>query len=132
MLLLSLIVASATYPAEFLGCHDGDTCSFNLTLEDHKQDLGMGITRSIRTILKDKCVRLCGLNAPELSEAQGPGVRDTLIAWIAAAETVTVEVFEKPDKYGRLLGRIYADGVDLNARLISEGRARPYIECPKK
>ncbi len=124
-----LVTKTPGYVSQYIACHDGDTCTFSLTLEDEMKDVGLNITRRTSTLYRTP-VRLCGINAPELDTPAGPAAKKALTAWLSAAKEVTVETFGL-DKYGRVLGRIYADGVNLNERLIKESFAVHYIECGK-
>jgi endonuclease YncB( thermonuclease family) len=83
---------------------------------------------------RNHMVRLVGLDAPELHPARcdaerelGERARDRLVALLTAAESITIEIVgRRRDKYGRLLGRVLADGRDVAGILIAEGLARPY------
>lgn len=147
-LLLAVVAASEpvpvvkSYVGTFRGCYDGDTCTFDLILSDSVADIGAGLTqRTIITKMAAK-VRLCDINAPEIKPGPNPAAikaRDDLVKWISAAKAVTVEVPQKPncvgqpcdkvEKYGRLLGYIVADGVNLNERQITKGNAVPFMGC---
>ena len=82
-------------------------------------------------------VRFCNINASEMKGATLEAAkrsRDALLSWIRAAKSVTLRPVLKNgkadrEKYGRLLGWLIADGVNLNERLVAEGLAVPYIEC---
>lgn len=115
------------HAAQYVSCHDGDTCTLIVTLEDTDTDLGLGLRRISKTTLRASA-RLCGLDAPELATAQGPPVARQLNAWLQGARQVQVTMHGY-DKYGRLLVRVYADGADLNKRLLDMHLAVPYMEC---
>lgn len=136
MLLLALLGAANAhaYPAVFLGCHDGDTCTFDLVLEDATQELGMSLVRTSRTVLQRQTARLCGLDAPELGTPDGAKARDALASWLQGAKAVELRVpqqagHDAKDKYGRWLGWVVADGQNMNDRLLQEGLAVPYGAC---
>lgn len=125
-LALALTPGGTLFPAVFLTCHDGDTCRLNIVLSESQMDLGLGIWQSTRTELRDQVVRLCDINAPELATPDGPRSRDVLVARLKVAKTVAVELTGGRDKYGRLLGWLYADEVPLNQYMVQSGYAAPY------
>lgn len=77
-------------------------------------------------------VRLMGLDAPELGEhARCPAEADLaerarvrLVALLASGP-VELQLHGR-DRYGRVLALVTVDGVDVAARMIGEGLARPY------
>lgn len=115
------------YPAKILSCHDGDTCRADITVPS---------VWGVRQVLENQELRFCGIDTPELSTgAPGAAARDALRAWVAAAGRIEVEPYVKDGKARKdSLGRrwivwVYADGVDLNARLLAEGLAVPEPGC---
>jgi micrococcal nuclease len=66
-------------------------------------------------------VRLLGINAPELSDCQGPAARAALAELVGDAPVELVG--EELDRYGRLLADVVAGGVDVNAEMVSSGWA---------
>lgn len=77
--------------------------------------------------------RLAGIDAPEIRRAQcaeermaAIAARERLAALIAAGRVSLVPVQWRPDKFGRLVGRLTVDGVDVATVMIAEGHARPY------
>src|SRR5262247_4016120 len=98
------------YQAQVLGVHDGDTLRL-------RTDLGFYIRF-------DQTVRLAGLNAPELSTAEGKAAQAFAEGWVKAHGNPLVGVRtqkDKQEKYGRYLAVIYdlADvTVTLNAALL--------------
>lgn len=143
-LILSSTLFAQDYKVEFLRCYDGDTCYFNIVLEDKHEDLGMSVFHDSKIYLKEQRVRFCDINAPEMHGSETEAAtkaRDTLSEWIRTAKTLTLQVPQKStcvmgsgdcdsrEKYGRWLGYVIADGVSLNARMVTEGLAQPYIVC---
>jgi len=124
---LRIAPATPGFSTRYLTCHDGDTCSMILILEDEEKTLDFGIERQTITKLTAS-VRLCGIDTPELPTAKGVAAKTAINSWLQPAKVVTVETFGL-DKYGRVLGRVWADGVDVNKRLLAEGFAAPYLEC---
>ena len=98
--------------------YDGDTITVML-------DLGMSITR------KASC-RLDGIDTPEIrtkvagEKEAAYAARDRVRELILGRE-VTLQSMSKPDKYGRLLVRVWTeDGVCVNELLLEEKHAIPY------
>ncbi len=56
-------------------------------------------------------IRLAGIDAPERRQAYGLASRKHL-ASIVAGKQVTVE-YQKRDRYGRILGKVLLDGIDV-------------------
>lgn len=70
-------------------------------------------------------VRLIGINAPELSEVGGDASRDYLKGLVEGHLVyVFVDPVQRVGKYGRLLGRLFVDGVDVNSHMVDSGYAR--------
>ena len=90
---------------------DGDTIEATL-------DMGHGIQ------FKSK-VRLKGVSAPEARTPEGQITKAKLTEYMQA-DTLVCESANKHGKFGRILGRIIADGIDLNQRLIDEHYADVY------
>jgi micrococcal nuclease len=70
-------------------------------------------------------LRLVGINAPEGDECHGDTSRDTLESIVTSAGGIVevAENDEERDQFGRLLGYVSADGVDINALLLATGNA---------
>jgi len=66
-------------------------------------------------------IRLVGIDAPELDQPGGPAARAALASKVAG-RGVRVEG-DARDKHGRLLGRLWLDGRDLNREMVAEGWA---------
>ena len=110
-------VTPYSYYSYIVSVYDGDSVTAIL-------DMGMGVQK------KAKC-RLYGIDTPEM---RGKTVREKTAAKVARdrvrelinEKTVLIQSMTKPDKYGRLLVKIWVDGVYLNDLLIEEGHARAY------
>lgn len=106
------------YLAQVVSVYDGDTLTATL-------DLGMSITR------KCNC-RLAGIDTPEVSskivfEKQAALRARDRLRELTLDKQVVLESIEKPDKYGRLLVRVWTlEGVCVNDALLNENLARPY------
>ena len=106
------------YGPRFVGCYDGDTCTFNI--ENLPDVFGYKLP-----------VRLTGLDTPEmkgrcLKEKQtARQARTYVVGLLSAAKTIR---FERPfrDKYFRLNVTVFADGVNINEQLVVKGYAVRY------
>lgn len=106
------------YRAEVTSVYDGDSLRAVL-------DMGLSVR------MKASC-RLYGIDTPEL-RSRVPGEKEAaqeardFVKGLIMGQVVVIESIEKPDKYGRLLVRVWTeDGVCVNERLLEEGMARPY------
>lgn len=125
-----------TYDAIVKSVHDGDTITVDM-------DLGLDMA------LKNFKVRLFGINAPELSTAEGKKVQAFLAQMIPVGSSLVVEtVKDKQEKYGRYLAVLYKviqgspaiklppirqDGtVSINDLLVLNGHAKPYFGIGQK
>jgi micrococcal nuclease len=105
---------------------DGDTIDADI-------DLGFDISLTKR-------VRLSGVDTPESrttdlkEKALGLEVKEWLKKNIDGKKNILIktELPNSTEKYGRILGRLYVDGVCLNDRMISEGYAWEYAGGTKK
>ncbi|APC19506.1 micrococcal nuclease (plasmid) [Pseudomonas frederiksbergensis] len=69
-------------------------------------------------------VRLAGIDAPEKSQAYGQKAKQNLAAMVAGK---SVEVIDQGrDQYGRTVGTISVDGLDVNAEQVKAGLAWVY------
>lgn len=102
--------ASSQTPARLQSCHDGDTCTF----------------RGLRdTAVR---VRLAGIDTPEMDGNCQPTARRArrvLQRRLRSASKVRVESVEI-GRYGRIIGRVYADTLDVSRWLRRRGLAVEY------
>lgn len=110
-LLLPVHVFAESYQGLVVGVSDGDT--FKLLVTGNKQ---------IR-------VRLAEIDTPESAQPYGSKAKQELSGLIFG-KTVTVNV-EDTDRYGRTVGRVSADGIDVNAEMIRRGAAWVYRQYAK-
>ncbi len=73
---------------------------------------------------KDHKIRLAGIDAPERRQAYGLASRKHL-ASIVAGKQVTVE-YQKRDRYGRIVGKVLLDGIDVCLEQVKAGLAWHY------
>ena len=70
-------------------------------------------------------IRLDGIDAPEMDQAFGDASRLWLQQCLTSAKPISVS-WQRTDKYGRLLGTLYAGSTDCNLRQIKHGFAWHY------
>lgn len=105
------------YRAKVLSAYDGDTLNAEI-------DLGLSV--SIRA-----ACRLFGLDTPEIrgpseyEKSQAIKARDRLRE-LTLDKWVTLQSLTKPDKYGRLLIKLWVPEGYVNDILVSEGLAKSY------
>jgi micrococcal nuclease len=105
---------------------DGDTIDasidlgFDISLEKRIRLSGIDTPESRTTDLKEKAL---GLEVKEWLKKKLDGNHEIL---------VKTELPDSTEKYGRILGRLYVDGVCLNDRMIEEGYAWSYDGGTKK
>jgi endonuclease YncB( thermonuclease family) len=74
-------------------------------------------------------VRLAEIDAPEASQDFGQVSRQTLAGMVFGK---TIEVVDQGrDRYGRWIGRLYADGIDVNQQMVATGNAWHYAAYSK-
>ncbi len=73
---------------------------------------------------KDHKIRLAGIDAPERRQAYGLASRKHL-ASIVAGKQVRVE-YQKRDRYGRIVGKVLLDGIDVCLEQVKAGLAWHY------
>lgn len=117
LLLLALVQPNNYRHATVISVHDGDTVTLAIEL-----GAGTGSTLTLAT----PC-RLAGIDARELSDKPGGQLdRDHLATLLGPNAAVVVELLGE-DKYGRQLGRLYKGELDVNAKMIEDGNAKPYF-----
>lgn len=99
------------YNAKVLRVIDGDTIEADI-------DLGF----NMHYIAK---IRLAGINAPEMRTPQGPPAKTRLTEILTdyPALVITTVLNKEFEKYGRVLGTIITNGVNVNQQMITEGFA---------
>ena len=98
------------YKAFVTKVYDGDTITCDI-------NLGLGL------ILQKQRIRLFGINAPELKEKNGKISRDALREKLLNKEILIKTVKDKKGKYGRLLGVLFLDGLNINDWLVENNYA---------
>lgn len=103
---LCLPASAATYAGRVVAIADGDT----LTVLDADQ--------------RQHKIRLAGIDAPEKRQPWGQRARQSL-GELVFGRVVQIEVSKK-DRYGRAIGRVRVDGMDVNLELLRRGLAWHY------
>jgi endonuclease YncB( thermonuclease family) len=85
-----------------------------------------GDTIDILSGLETRRIRLYGVDAPEKKQDFGQ-VSKTFTASICAGKDVKVKIMDT-DRYGRSIGLVYVDGVNLNEKLVAGGAAWVYSQ----
>lgn len=105
-----------TYNARCTQVYDGDSITVNI-------DLGFN-----HWMLNQK-IRLFGINTPEVRGSErlsGLIARDRLRDLIEGREIILASHRDRAGKYGRWLGTIYIDDININKLLLDEGLATIY------
>ena len=106
LLSLSLSIQSKTLKGRIIKISDGDTVTLlDSTNTQHK-------------------IRLDGIDCPERKQPFGTKATN-FVKKLTTGKTIVVE-WEKKDRYGRILGYVYADGVNVNKELLKNGLAWHY------
>ena len=71
-------------------------------------------------------VRLARIDAPELDQPYGKRAKAALSA-LALRKRARVEVIDI-DRYGRTVGEVFVDGIDVNREMVREGHAWAYTK----
>jgi endonuclease YncB( thermonuclease family) len=75
-------------------------------------------------------MRLCGIHAPEKKRPFGSRSRQNLAA-LALAKYAVVE-WTKPDRYGRIIGKVIVDGRDVGLQQVQAGLAWWYRQYARE
>ena len=89
-----------------------------------------GDTVTLKNESGQKKVRLAGIDAPELSQPYGAESRAALRETVFDRQ-VHVET-SRNDRYGRIVGKVLLDGVDINLKQIKSGVAWVYLTYLKE
>ncbi len=112
VLLLPLVAFADTLTGKVVKITDGDTLYvLDANYKEHK-------------------IRLAGIDAPERKQAYGLASRKHL-ASIVADKQVTVE-YQKRDRYGRIVGKVWINGVDACLKQVKAGFAWLLQEIPAR
>ena len=105
------------YKAKLHSVYDGDTIRLDI-------DLGFGVWLNKQTI------RLAGIDAPEIRGAEredGLKAKEALSEMLQKAESISLRTFrDKKGKYGRWVGVIYANYLNINEWMVENKYAKTY------
>lgn len=102
-----------TYKAFVTDVYDGDTITVTI-------DCGFGLR------MEKQKIRLFGINTPEVRGDEkefGKKVRDLMRERILQKDIILKTIKDKKGKYGRYLGIVYVDGVNINDWLVHNNYA---------
>lgn len=104
---LLLPAAAETLLGHCVGVADGDTCTLLLTQPDGAK--------------KTERIRFHGIDAPESHQAYGQAAKK-FVSDLIYDKDIRVEV-QTRDKYGRLVGKIFAGDMNVNLAVVQAGYA---------
>ena len=113
------------YKCKILRVVDGDTVDVDI-------DLGFGVW------LQNQRIRMYGIDAPEsrtsdkVEKVYGMAAKDFVIKWTNAGDLVLKTFKDGKGKYGRILGELWYNDVNINQRMIEEHHAVKYYGQSKK
>lgn len=107
----STALAAPDYKAKVIGVTDGDTI------------------KVLRTGNEQVKIRLAGIDCPERKQPWGTKAKQTA-SDLVAGKTVTIKVMDV-DRYGRTVGRVFVDGVNVNRALVKGGHCHTYTRYVK-
>ena len=99
-----------------VGVYDGDTVTL---------DIDLGFNHS----MNNQKIRLFGINTPEvrgIEREAGLISKQRVKELILSKNVILISHKDKKGKYGRWLGTIIVDGINVNQLLLDEGLAKPY------
>lgn len=110
LLTTALLLATSLFALEgrVVKVYDGDT----ITLLDKD--------------MQQHRIRFYGIDAPEKSQSFGKRSQENLASMIAG-KMINVDV-QAEDRYGRSVGIVYLDDVDINKRQVADGYAWAYMQ----
>ena len=112
-----MIKQNFVYNAVVRSVYDGDTI---------RVDIDMGFDHWIM----NESIRFMGVDAPEIRGEERPEgllTKEWLLNKIPIGTKVVLETYkDRTGKYGRYLGYIWLDGVNINEQMIAEGFATVY------
>ena len=113
------------YKCTVVNVVDGDTVDVDI-------DLGFGVW------MRKQRIRMYGIDAPEsrtsdkVEKVYGMAAKDFVIKWTNAGDLVLKTFKDGKGKYGRILGELWYNDVNINQRMIEEHHAVKYYGQSKK
>lgn len=117
-----------TWNAIVTNVHDGDTVTLDVDLAKKitgkDKTFGFHVYAEQGRLRFHNATRLYGINAPELATPQGVTAAQALQARLPVGSPVLLTTWlNQNDKYGRVLGRVEQNGVDVNQWMVDGGYA---------
>ena len=106
------------YKAKCVAIYDGDTITCDI-------DLGFNM------IMRGQKIRLYGIDTPEIrgdEREEGLKAKHYLMHHILGEQIVLQTYKDRSGKYGRWLGVVHFNGVNMNEELVQQGYAERYAE----
>jgi endonuclease YncB( thermonuclease family) len=107
LLCLWSLACAQTYENKVVGVSDGDTLTVLMSGRQVK-------------------IRLAEIDAPEKRQPFGQRAKQSLSDLVYGKQVMVKQ--EAKDRYGRVVGRVYAGGLDVNAEQIRRGMAWVYLQ----
>ena len=104
------------------------TCTFIDPFDASVVSVHDGDTITIRTTETSK-IRLYGIDAPELKQPHGQAAKHAL-SEMTFGKSVHITPMSK-DRYGRIVAKVEAGGVDVNRVMVEQGNAWWYVQYAK-
>jgi endonuclease YncB( thermonuclease family) len=120
-------LALAAVTALLLACGGGSGGDGGMALAGRVSAVTDGDTLTLlATDASRQTIRLAGIDAPEKDQPFGTEARANLVK--LALDREAIVEFHKRDVYGRLVGKVWVDGVDINLEQVRAGLAWHYKE----
>ncbi len=104
-------------------------CVFAAAITGKVVGIADGDTVTILTDNKQTKIRLAEIDTPEKNQPSGKKAKKALSDFIFG-KTVRIEV-ETIDRYGRTIGTIFSEGLNINKEMVKAGHAWVYIQYAK-
>ncbi len=133
VIIIAIVVAIvAVFSIGFIGLSDWETTQEEPTNISSQECSGIArcITGTVTSIIDGDTIKVDGqsirfalASAPELNEFQGPEARDFIdeICPVGSEVLVDEDDGQTQGSYGRIVGVIYCNGVNLNEELVDSG-----------
>ncbi|MCB9367392.1 MAG: thermonuclease family protein [Calditrichaeota bacterium] len=116
---------------QWTGCRHGSSTTIPPFRETRVEKSDLSVEDGDTFLWKTQRVRMLGIDCAETSsphhhgdqEPWGSRAKRFLEEQISGARTLSIIRIEEPDRYGRWLAYLLADGENVNARVIREGLA---------
>jgi len=131
-IIIGIVVAIvAVFSIGFIGLSNWETQEEPTNISSQEcSGIARCITGTVTSIIDGDTIKVDGqsirfalASAPELNEFQGPEARDFIdeICPVGSTATVDEDDGQTEGSYGRIIGVIYCNGVNLNEELVDSG-----------